>query len=92
MAATFVRRESGDCDTNIPHYSPLVVMAITDGCLHGAGSTKRMQQDLFITYWALRPSAYPSVTQSVDIDGALHVCVCVCVCVRVRVRTTGEGD
>jgi len=34
-----------------------------------------VQQDLLITYWALRPSAYPSVTQSVDIDGALHVCV-----------------
>jgi len=30
--------------------------------------------DRCITYWALRPSAYPSVTQSVDIDGALHVC------------------
>jgi len=33
---------------------------------------------LFSTYWTLRPSACPSVTQSVDIDGALHVCVHAC--------------
>ena len=32
------------------------------------------RQDLLITDWALRPSAYPSVTQSVVFDGALHVC------------------
>jgi len=44
---------------------------------------RQMQQDLLITYWALRPSAYPSVTQSVDIDRAPHVCACVCVCVCV---------
>jgi len=42
MTPTFVGRESGVCDTNIniPHYNPLVVIVITDGCLHGAGSTK----------------------------------------------------
>ena len=38
--ATFVGRESGVCDTNIPHYKLLVVMVITDGRLHRAGSTK----------------------------------------------------
>jgi len=32
-APTFVGRESGDCDTNIPHYNPLVVMVIIDGCV-----------------------------------------------------------
>ena len=78
MTATFVGRESGVCDTNSPHYNPLVAMAITDGCLHGAGSTKRMQQDLFITYWALRPSAYNPSTSTVH---SMCVCVCVCVCV-----------
>ena len=40
---------------------------------------------LLIMDSALRPSAYPSVTQSVVFDGALHVCVCVRVCVRARV-------
>jgi len=30
-APTFVGRESGVCDTNIPYYNPLVVMVITDG-------------------------------------------------------------
>ena len=49
---------------------------------HGL-AVRQMQQDLLITDWALRPSAYPSVTQSVVFDGALHVCVCVCVCVCV---------
>ena len=33
--------------------------------------------DLLITNWALRPSAYPSVTQSVIFESALHACVCV---------------
>ena len=37
------------------------------------------QQAINITDWALRPSAYPSVTESDLFDGALHVCVCVCV-------------
>ena len=69
-APTFVGRESGVCDTNIPHYNPFVVMVITDGCLHRACY-------LFITDWALRPSLYRSVTQSVVFDGALHVCSCV---------------
>jgi len=36
------------------------------------------QQAINITDWALRPSAYPSVTESDLFDGALHVCVCVC--------------
>ena len=70
LAPTFVGRESGVCDTNIPHYNPFVVMVITDGCLHRACY-------LFITDWALRPSLYRSVTQSVVFDGALHVCSCV---------------
>ena len=39
---------------------------------HGL-AVRQMQQDLLITDWALRPSAYPS--QSVAFDGALHVCV-----------------
>ena len=47
---------------------------------HGL-AVRQMQQELLITDWALRPSAYPSVRQSVIFDGALHVCVCVCVCV-----------
>ena len=35
-APTFVGRESGVCDTNIPHCNAFVVMVITDGCLRGA--------------------------------------------------------
>jgi len=38
-------------------------------------AVRQMQQHVLITDWALRPSAYPSVTQSVVLDGALHVCV-----------------
>ena len=42
---------------------------------------RQMQQDLLITDWAYRPSAYPSVTQFVVFDGALHVFVCMRVCI-----------
>jgi len=84
-APTFVGRESGVSDTDIPHYNPFVVMVITDGCLQAARKqqvinttskglvVRQMQQDLLITDWTLRPSAYPSVTQSVVFDGALRV-------------------
>jgi len=84
-APTFVGRESGVCDTDIPHYNPFVVMVITDGCLQAARkqqvinttskglAVRQMQQDLLITDWALCPSAYPLVTQSVVFDGALRV-------------------
>ena len=41
------------------------------------------QEPLFLS---LRPSVYPSVTQSVDIDDPLHIHVCVCVCVCVCVE------
>ena len=41
---------------------------------HGL-AMQQMQQDLLITDWALHPSVYPSVTQSVVFDGALHVYV-----------------
>ena len=55
---------------------------------HGL-AMRQMQQDLLITDWALHPSAYPSVMQSIVFDGALHhVCVCGCGCVCVCISVT----
>ena len=53
------------------------------------------RQDLLITDWALRPSAYPPIGDAIRrirrCTPCLCVCVCVCVCV-LAVAGPGVGD
>jgi len=58
-------------------------------CVRVCLAVRQMQQDLLITDWTLRRSAYPSVTQSIVFDGAFHVCVCACVLVQ-QLLTSGR--